>query len=67
MTTCDQRAIAGSRQQRSKTTSFSSEDRLGVDPIDQRYHRRLFGWAGEVLRMPKGNDHKKFDLECGQR
>ena len=38
------------RQFRIKTTTL--EERLGVIPIVQSYHRRLLGWAGAVLRMP---------------
>ena len=42
--------LRSTRNYRIETATL--EDRLGVDPIDQCYHRRLFGWAGEVLRMP---------------
>ena len=38
------------RQFHIKTTTL--EERLGVVPIVQSYHRRLLGWAGAVLRMP---------------
>ena len=38
------------RQFHIKTTTL--EERLGVIPIVQSYHRRLLGWAGAVLRMP---------------
>ena len=41
--------LRSTRNYRIKTATL--EDRLGVDPIDQCYHRRVFGWAGEVLRM----------------
>ena len=42
--------LRSTRKYRIETATL--EDRLGVDPIDQCYHRRSFGWAGEVLRMP---------------
>ena len=35
-----------------KTTTLDLEERLGVIPIIQSYHRRLLGWAGAVLRTP---------------
>ena len=42
--------LRSTRNCRIKTATL--EARLGVAPIDQRHHRRSFGWAGEVLRMP---------------
>ena len=35
-----------------KIKTATLEVKIGVEPIKMSCHRRLAGWAGEVLRMP---------------
>ena len=35
-----------------KIKTATLEEKIGVETIKMSYHRRLIGWAGEVLRMP---------------
>ena len=51
-------SLRSTRNYRIKTATL--EARLGIAPIDQRYHRCSSGWAGEVLRMPMDRPPRKL-------